>query len=138
METLDTSINSEYNVDTQVTGVKCLAVYNASIEFKTIVDEAYTAHEQRDDQWSLPRRAWILEFEKSPKSARDLEAFFIRHKGKKKAFNWKWDKIVNGMDTGGDDVVYKVRFDVDKLEAEVMEMGYKKFKVPIIQLMSGE
>lgn len=41
------------------------------------------------------------------------------------------------MDTSGDDVLYLVRFDTDKIEFNILDMGYRTFKVPIIQVMSG-
>lgn len=142
MDTLNTTLNQDFDatlsIVTSVTaGVKCLKTYTASIEFKTIVDDHFTGNEQRRDQWSTPRRGWILEFEKSPDVARVMEKFFIRQKGRKRAFHWTWKENVDGFDTGGDDVTYTVRFDTDKIDFNILEMGYRTFKVPIIQVMNG-
>jgi hypothetical protein len=138
METLDTSQNLAYDSLTGITGIKCKKVYTASVEFKTEVDEKFSGNEQRYDRWSLPRRGWVLEFEKTPDITREMDAFFCRHRGKKKAFNWKWDAVVDNEDFGGNDVIYKVRFDIDKLDFSMMEMGYSTFSVPIVQLFNEE
>lgn len=142
MDILDTSKNTSFDVNaglvTKVTcGVKCLMTYTASVEFKTLVDDHFSGNEQRRDQWTNPRRSWILEFEKTPANAKIMIDFFIRQKGKKRTFYWKWDSVVDGLNTGGNDVTYKVRFDTDKLDLTYMEMGYNTFKVPIIQVMDG-
>jgi phage-related protein len=138
MDTLDTTKNYDYDSTLASVGIKCKAVYTGSIEFKTLVDEKFSGHEQRRDEWSVPRRGWVLEFEKTPATARQLESFFIRCKGKKKAFQWTWPGRMDGFDFGGDDQLYLVRFDTDKLEFDALEMGYKTFKVPIIQVMAWE
>ena len=142
MDILNTTTNLDFNeialLTTPITcGVKCLKTYTSSIEFKTLIDDHFSGNEQRRDQWTLPRRGWVLEFEKTPDSARIMEKFFIRQKGRKRAFQWTWNKIVDGYDTSGDNVIYTVRFDVDKIDFDIIEMGYRTFKVPIIQVMSG-
>ena len=142
MDILDTTTNLDFSeiisiLNSVTAGVKCLKTYTASIEFKTIVDDHFTGNEQRRDQWSTPRRGWILEFEKTPETSKIMEKFFIRQKGRKRAFSWTWTKTVDGFDTSGDDITYKVRFDADKIDFNISEMGYRTFKVPIIQVMSG-
>lgn len=139
IDTLDTTKNEAYDEVLGTIGIRCLKVYTGSIEFKTYVDEKFTGHEQRKDAWTNPRREWILEFEKTPDSARLLEWFFIKCKGRKKAFYWKWNRYdVDGLDLGGDDITYYVRFKEDKLEFNVLDMGYKTFKVVITQVMTQE
>jgi hypothetical protein len=103
--------------------------YTASVKFNTIVDETFSAKEQRRDVWTNPRRKWILEFEKNKLDREALVNFFIAQKGRKKAFNWTW-----AVDKGGDDVTYLVRFDTDELQLDVLEMGYSTFSLPIIQV----
>lgn len=142
MDIFNTKINQDFDSSTSLVtsitcGVKIQKTYTASIEFKTLVDEHFTGNEQRRDQWTKPRRSWVLEFEKTPDNARIMEKFFIRQKGRKRAFQWKWDKYVDGYDTGGDDATYTVRFDTDKIEFNIMEMGYRTFKVTIVQVMNG-
>lgn len=81
MDVLDTSYNLDFDgsssIGTSITcGVKCLRTYTASIEFKTIIDDHFSGNEQRRDQWTTPRRGWVLEFEKTPDTARIMEKFF--------------------------------------------------------------
>ena len=138
MDTLDTSSNYDYDEVLSIVGIKCLKVYTGYIEFKTYVDEKFTGHEQRRDAWTTPKRSWILEFEKTPDLARALESFFIKCKGRKKSFLWKWNKTVDGVDFGGDDITYTIRFDTDKLEFSALDYGYKTLKIPITQIINWE
>jgi hypothetical protein len=139
METLNTLENIPYNSLTGVTGIKALEIYTAAIEYKTIITETWTGNEQRRDQWTYPRYTWNLTFEKDPKYAREMQAFFMRQIGRKKAFQWTWNKYNSyGEDIGGDDQLYVVRFDTDKLEIDANYWGYKVFKVPIIRLFGEE
>jgi hypothetical protein len=136
METLNTKINLPYNHIPNITGIKALYAYQGFVEFKTLVDEMYTRNEQRRRQRDDPRRGWTFEFEKDPYTARELDAFFCRHYGKEKSFYWKWDKYTeDGEDAGGNDVIYIVRFDIDRLDFTAF-LGYKTFTVPIVTLES--
>lgn len=142
MDILDTTQNLDFDGSTSIVnsvtcGCKCLYTYTASTEFKTIVDDHFSGNEQRRDEWTNPRRTWVLEFSKTPDTLRTFDKFFVRQKGKKRAFKWTWNKIVDGMDTGGNDITYNVRFDTDKIDYSIMEMGYSTFKVTIIQVISG-
>jgi len=112
--------------------------HDYGIEFKTDVDSEYSAHEQRNDLWRNPRRSWTLTFSKTPAQWPLIEAFFVAQKGKKKSFYWKYDKTVNGKPAGGDDVTYTVRFDTDKLEVKVNELGYKSLTISIIEVVTSE
>lgn len=139
MDTLDTSINLYFNPSSSIAtpvvcGCKCLYAYSATTEFKTVIDEHFSGNEQRRDQWTTPRRSWVLEFAKTPDNFRQIDAFFVRQKGRKRAFRWTWFRTVDGMDTGGDGNTYTVRFDTDKLDYQMLEMGYATFKVPIVQV----
>jgi len=103
--------------------------YTASVQFATIVDEKFTGKEQRRDAWTNPRRKWILEFEKNKVDRESLVNFFIAQKGRKKVFNWTW-----ATDKGGDGQTYLVRFDTDELQLDILELGYSKFSITIIQV----
>jgi len=141
MDTLDTSQNLAFNTSTPLTtsitcGCKCLHTYNNSTEFKTLVDEHFSGNEQRRNQWSAPRRSWVLEFAKTPSILSNFDAFFTRCMGKKVSFYWTWSSSIDGVATGGNNQQYLVRFDTDKPEYAVMEMGYATFKIPIMQVFS--
>jgi len=103
--------------------------YTASVEFKTIVDEATSGKEQRRDMWTKPQRRWMLECDKNKVDREELVNFFIAQKGQKKAFNWNW-----AADKGGDGQTYKVRFAVDKLELNILELGYSNFKIELVEV----
>ena len=112
--------------------------HDYDIEFKTDIDSEYSAHEQRNDLWQNPRRSWVLTMGKSPAAWIPIQAFFIAQKARKKAFYWKYDKLINGRPAGGDDVIYKVRFDADKLEVKVDKLGYKTLTVPLVEVVTSE
>ena len=68
-----------------------------------------------------------------------MRSFFIARKGRFRAFNFQWKKQdENGRPLGGNDQWYIVRFDTDKLDFKIDQLGYKTFTVPIVQVMSGE
>ena len=98
-------------------------------EFKTIVDETFTGGEQRRDLWSTPRYKWKLDFEKNQVDRAAFLTFFINQKGRKNAFNWVWES-----NKGGDGNTYLVRFDIDELDFNVLEMGYSTFSVILVQV----
>jgi len=104
--------------------------YTASVEFNTIVDEKFTGKEQRRDVWTNPRRTWMLEMDKNKVDREGLVAFFSARKGRKEAFDWKWTS-----DKGGDDKTYRVRFGADKLELNILELGYANFQIELVEVM---
>jgi hypothetical protein len=106
--------------------------YTASLEFNTIVDEKFTGNEQRRDVWENPRRTWILEMDKNKIDREALEAFFTARKGRKEAFNFVWE-----TDKGGDGQTYKVRFGSDKLELNILELGYSNFKIELVEVFEN-
>jgi hypothetical protein len=119
--------------------IKYNRAHASAVEFKTEVDGEYTAHEQRACMQSIERNSWTLDFEKTPTTFETMRSFFIAQKGKFRAFNWQWKKQdENGRPLGGNDLWYIVRFDTDKLDFKINELGYKTFSVPIVQVMSGE
>lgn len=103
--------------------------YTTSIEFNTIVDEKFTGKEQRRDVWTNPRRKWVLEMDKNKIDRESLVNFFVSKRGRKQTFNWTWD-----ADKGGDDQTYKVRFGADKLELNILELGYSNFKIELMEV----
>jgi len=123
----------------EVFNIKYKRAHASAVEFKTEVDSEYTAHEQRSCLQTLPRNSWTLDFEKTPSNFKDVRSFFIRHKGKFKAFRWQWKETNElGRYVGGDGKFYMVRFDTDKLDFKIDELGYKMFSVPIVQVLSYE
>lgn len=117
----------------EVFNVPYKELYTGFVEFKTVVDEHFSGNEQRRDQWTNPRRGWVLEFEKNSTASKALEDFFIRMKGRRKAFLFKWESKY-----GGDDTTYKVRFDTDKLEYNVLYYGYRTFRIAIVEVKGDE
>ena len=101
-------------------------------EFKTDVDGEYTAHEQRNKLWSTPRRSWSLWVQKTKPNYLLLLDFFMARGGRFGAFLWKWD---SSIDNFGDDVTYKVRFDIDKIEFDV---DGNFWVIPIVQVVTDE
>lgn len=114
----NTTFNFDYN-----------RAYTASIEFNTIVDEKFTGKEQRRDTWTHPRRTWLLEMDKNKIDREALVAFFTEKQGRKKAFNWTWVQ-----DKGGDNNTYRVRFGADKLDLNILELGYSSFKIELTEV----
>lgn len=133
---LDITTNSDYKSgDMDVRGIMASQVYSYSVEYKTLVDEKWSANEQRRAQWSHPRRSWTLEFQKTPEGGRKFEEFFHECRGRFKAFKFKWSKTYEDLnDMGGDDVWYTVRFDSDSLTQTVDYLGYRVWQVKIIEL----
>jgi hypothetical protein len=119
--------------------IKYNRAHSSSIEFKTEIDGEYTAHEQRACLQTNERNSWTLEFEKTPTTFEAMRSFFIARKGRFRAFNWQWKRLdSNGRNIGGNDQWYIVRFDTDKLDFKIDQLGYKTFTVPIVQVMTGE
>lgn len=102
------------------------------IEFKTDVDGEYTAHEQRNALKTKPAQGWTLRVPKNKANFLALRDHFIGQKGKWRAFQWKWDSLI---DPAGDDVLYNVRIDIDRLEFDADEHFWQ---VPIVQVMTLE
>lgn len=99
----------------------------AADEFKTLVDGEYTAHEQRMQLWTNPRRSWNLDFQKTPETFAAVRAFFITQKGKYKAFKWNYE---------GEEIT--VRFDTDKLEYSVDVNKFKEFSLRLVEVVTNE
>ena len=104
-----------------------------SIQFNTIVDETYTGNEQRRQAWTVPRRSWVLDFEKNQTNRNAIATFFEQRKGRLEAFNWTWD-----ADKGGDGNPYLVRFASDTLDFNVMESGYSTFSIKFVEVLDNE
>lgn len=102
------------------------ATYDATTKFNTLVDSAITANQATRSLWVAPLKRWELDFEKTRENKELIEAFFIAKRGKFKSFKWTWE-----TDKGGDGLEYDVRFDIDELDMDIMEMGYSTFKIPI-------
>lgn len=101
--------------------------HQAAIEFATDIDSPYTTHEQRNALWANPRYSWVLEFEKSPAMFAAVRDFFIARKGRLQAFQFIWDGLT-----------YTVRFDTDKLDFRINEIGYKTFSLTLVQVVTSE
>ena len=112
--------------------------YTTSIEFNTIIDQTFSGNEQRRDQWTNPRHSWSLDFEKNNINMQAVMAFFTQQKGKKLSFNWTWLAAhpVTGENMGGDGNTYLVRFDIDKLDFKILQMGYGTFTIPLVQVFN--
>lgn len=110
--------------------------YASFVEFKTEVDEAYSANEQRNAAWTNGRMGWTLEFEKDYATTQAVREFFKAQKGRWKAFYFLWRKNhpQTGEFMGGDDKLYTVRFDTDKLELQHVSSGYNTFSIPLLQV----
>lgn len=123
----------------EVFNIKYNRAHASTVEFKTDIDSEYTVHEQRACMQTNERNSWTLEFEKTPSNFQNVRSFFIRHKGKFKAFSWQWKETDDlGRYIGGDGLFYNVRFDTDKLDFKINELGYKTFSIPIIQVVTTE
>ena len=103
-----------------------------TIKCKTDVDSEYTAHEQRNKLYSLPRLGWSLRVEKTASNYQKLRAFFLARAGRFNAFYWVWDSAI---DEFGDDQQYLVRFDTDELNFD--DSG-DFWVVPIVQVVTSE
>lgn len=136
---LDITTNTDYaSGDLDVRGIMALQVYSYAIEYNTLIDEKWSANEQRRAQWTHPRRRWTLEFQKTPEGGRKFEEFFKECRGKFKAFKFKWSKNYEDLnDMGGDDEWYTVRFDSDRLTQNVDYLGYRVWTIDIVEVRSS-
>lgn len=116
---------------TPVFNFPCKRAYQMSAEFNTIIDQYFSAGEQRRNKWTVPRLSWKLDFDKTPENTAAILAFFNARKGKFEAFNWVWP-----TDMGGNGQTYLVRFDTDKLDMNLFK-GYSEFSLPIVQVFNG-
>ena len=90
---LDITTNSDYKSgDLEVRGIMASQVYSYTLDYKTLIDEKWSANEQRRAQWTYPRRSWTLEFQKNAEGGRKFEEFFKECRGRFKAFKFKWSK----------------------------------------------
>lgn len=118
--------------------VPWVRAHKRKLSFKTDIDGEYTAHEQRNALLTNGIKSWTLDFEKTPEAIAAISAFFERHKGKWKAFRWKYSSTDKyGRPTGGDNVTYTVRFDTDDFD-EAIKSGYTTFSLPIVRLVTDE
>ena len=113
---LDITTNENYvQGDMEVWGITALQVYDYSLSYNTLIDEKWTANEQRRAKWTNPRRVWTLEFKKTPEGGRKFEEFFKLCKGRFKAFKFKWSNYYSdSYDMGGDNEWYYVRLVMKK------------------------
>ena len=133
---MDITTNGDYkNGDLEVRGIVASQVYSYTLDYKTLIDEKWSANEQRRAQWTHPRRSWTLEFQKNAEGGRKFEEFFKECRGRFKAFKFKWSKTYEDLtDMGGDDEWYTVRFDSDSLTQTVDYLGYRVWSIKIIEL----
>lgn len=136
---LDITTNTDYKQgDLEVWGIMALQVYSYTLSYNTLIDEKWTANEQRRAQWTYPRRVWTLEFKKTPEAGRKFEDFFKTCRGRFKAFKFKWSKTYeDGTDMGGDNEWYYVRFNSDDLKVSMDYCGYRTFTIELIELRNG-
>lgn len=97
-----------------------------SIEFYTLIDKIFTAQNNRKSWWDAPKKTWKLTFRKNAVTRKKLENFFLAKRGKFRSFKWVWKK-----ECGGDGKTYNVRFDTDKLETSISEMGYGELQIEL-------
>lgn len=110
--------------------IPSLIEHSSKIIFSTLKDEILTYQNNRKSLQSIPLRRWVLTFEKSPQDLRALEAFFVSKKGRFRAFDWLYSS-----DAGGDDEIYKVRFDTDTFTAKRDIGGFGRVELPIHQVL---
>lgn len=136
---LDITTNTNYKTgDLEVWGIMALQVYSYTLQYSTLIDEKWSANEQRRSQWTNPRRKWTLEFQKTPDAGAKFENFFKECKGRLRAFKFKWSKTYEDLtNMGGDDEWYYVRFDSDSLKMDVDYMGYRHFTIDLIEVRNG-
>ena len=136
---LDITTNEDYvQGDMEVWGITALQVYDYSLSYNTLIDEKWTANEQRRAKWTNPRRVWTLEFKKTPEGGRKFEEFFKLCKGRFRAFKFKWSNYYSdAYDMGGDNEWYYVRFNSDELKVNVDYMGFRTFTIDIIEVRNG-
>lgn len=138
---LDITTNEDYKDvanGVEAWGITALQVYSYTLSYNTLIDEKWTGNEQRRQQWTYPRRAWTLEFRKTPDGGRKLEEFFKEVRGQFKAFKFKWAKTYeDGSDMGGDDQWYYVRFNTDSLQQNVDYLGYRNCTLEILEVRNG-
>lgn len=128
----------DYETGAEVWGIAAAQVYSYKLEYNTLIDEKWSANEQRRAQWDAPRRTWTLDFKKTPAAGRKFEDFYKAVMGSFKAFKFKWSKYAeDGTDMGGDDNWYTVRFSSDTLSVNVNYMGYREFSIDIQELRNG-
>ena len=110
--------------------------YKASSSWKTLIDEVYSGGEQRRNQWSEPRKKWVLQFNVNAANAEDILDFFDARRGRYEAFYWQWQAVhpVKGTNMGGDGETYTVRFDDDTLNFEHLFYGNKTFQITLVEV----
>lgn len=109
----------------------CKLAYQVSSQWNTIIDETFSAKEQRRNQWTNSRKSWSLEFDKNNTDTNAVLAFFDARKGSYEAFNWVWPTSL-----GGDGATYLVRFDKDTLDLSMLEYGYSTFNIKLVQVFN--
>jgi hypothetical protein len=91
-------------------------VYQFKSTWNTTVTDLSSGKEQRIANWDSPRRAWVIEMQKTLEIINQARVFFDARKGKYEAFWFKPPK--NKPDDPEPDPV-KVRFDTDDFEASI-------------------
>lgn len=142
MEYVDFTTNTDYydkEHQVMVIGIEALDIYTHRIRFQTEVDEAFSGNEQRRAQWTNPKMEWNLEFQKTPVAGKKFRDFFIKMKGRFRAFRFIWrSKNRYGENTGGDDKWHTVRFKEDELRSSVDHLGYSSFRIGVIEVGGDE
>jgi phage-related protein len=112
--------------------------YQISSQWNTVIDDLYSGSEQRRNMWSNSRKKWVLEFTLDDTDITAVMAFFDAMKGRYEAFNWVWQATHpdTGEEMGGDGITYLVRFNDDELNFDHIVMGYKKFTVTLVQVIT--
>lgn len=135
---LDVTTNEDYEDSKSgaefIYGIKALQVYSYEISYNTLVDEKFTGNEQRRPKWSLPRRKWTLEFQKNHSDGVKFEDFFKEVMGRYKTWKFKWSSTYEGMNMGGNELWYNVRFDSDSLKVNIDYLGYRHFTIDVIEV----
>jgi hypothetical protein len=123
---------------TALLSIPWVRAHKRGSKWNTDIDSEYTAHEQRNALWSIPRKTWTLTFEKNATNLALLQAFFDARMGRYNAFNWVYSSTnMYGLPTGGDDVTYLVRFDTDTFDSD-LTMAFGTVSLPIVQVVTTE
>jgi hypothetical protein len=112
--------------------------YKVTSKWNTIIDDVYSGGEQRRNMWTNSRKKWVLEFNKNEVDSQALMDFFDDRKGRYESFNWVWQAThpITGEKMGGDGQTYTVRFDDDELNFDHLRLGYNKFQITLVEVVS--
>lgn len=110
---------------------KANRAYQDGIVFNTLITEFESGKEQRRSK-GLPRRTFMLEFEKSTTTNNDAEEiwnFFVARKGRFEPFEWDYQHEDGTVET------VKVRFNSDALNREVFMNIIYRFGLSFIEVI---